>query len=288
MIIIDKFRRDAPAERLRIQTLRWRVAANRGTHMRADLIEREAFLRAIFADPDNDMPRLVFADWLDDQGESDWAELIRLQCEIANKQQSGETISRAKYNREHKLYRAVFPHIVVSGGLPARGIPDAPDSLRLDIASLEDEATQLREDSCTKFPWQYSAYSLQINNGQIITKEQLITLFNNPVTANVTHFNLSGREVQIPQDIAGIRMFDIEIKPVISRSMVEVLAKMKEVRRIRVLDLRNNDLGNDALWALARSPYLIRLERLYLSEGNRFRGRVWQQVRERFGQDIVE
>lgn len=46
------------------------------------MTEREALLRAICASPDDDTPRLVFADWLDEhEPESAWhAELIRLQC----------------------------------------------------------------------------------------------------------------------------------------------------------------------------------------------------------------
>jgi uncharacterized protein (TIGR02996 family) len=41
------------------------------------------FLRLILADPDADGPRLVFADWLESQGESDRAEFIRVQCAAA-------------------------------------------------------------------------------------------------------------------------------------------------------------------------------------------------------------
>lgn len=41
------------------------------------------FLRAVIARPDDDLPRLVYADWLDEQGDSDRAEFIRLQCQLA-------------------------------------------------------------------------------------------------------------------------------------------------------------------------------------------------------------
>jgi uncharacterized protein (TIGR02996 family) len=43
----------------------------------------QAFLEDVIAHPDDDAPRLVFADWLDDHGQSERAELIRLQCEQA-------------------------------------------------------------------------------------------------------------------------------------------------------------------------------------------------------------
>lgn len=43
-----------------------------------------ALMKAIYAAPDDDMPRLVYADWLDEQGNAEQqahAEFIRLQCE---------------------------------------------------------------------------------------------------------------------------------------------------------------------------------------------------------------
>jgi uncharacterized protein (TIGR02996 family) len=43
----------------------------------------ESFLADIVAHPDDDAPRLVYADWLEDHGRSERAEFIRVQCELA-------------------------------------------------------------------------------------------------------------------------------------------------------------------------------------------------------------
>src|SRR4051794_40513367 len=43
----------------------------------------EAFLEAIREAPEDDAVRLVYADWLEDEGQVDRAEFIRLQCELA-------------------------------------------------------------------------------------------------------------------------------------------------------------------------------------------------------------
>lgn len=56
-----------------------------GTHVDPllDLLthpEAATFLRAIRAAPDDDTTRLVFADWLDEHGEPNWAQWIRTQC----------------------------------------------------------------------------------------------------------------------------------------------------------------------------------------------------------------
>src|SRR5262245_5515961 len=42
----------------------------------------EIFLRTIREHPDDDGPRLVYADWLEERGECDRAEFIRVQCEL--------------------------------------------------------------------------------------------------------------------------------------------------------------------------------------------------------------
>lgn len=43
----------------------------------------DQFLQTIIANPDDDAPRLVFADWLEEQGECERAEFIRVQVELA-------------------------------------------------------------------------------------------------------------------------------------------------------------------------------------------------------------
>jgi uncharacterized protein (TIGR02996 family) len=41
------------------------------------------FLDAILADPGDDTPRLVYADWLEEYGQAERGEFIRVQCELA-------------------------------------------------------------------------------------------------------------------------------------------------------------------------------------------------------------
>src|SRR5437763_4914099 len=46
--------------------------------------EESAFLRTIVERPDDDAPRLVYADWLEEHGNTPRAEFIRVQIELAN------------------------------------------------------------------------------------------------------------------------------------------------------------------------------------------------------------
>ncbi len=43
----------------------------------------DALLKAILANPDDDAPRLIYADWLDENGQEERAELIRVQIALA-------------------------------------------------------------------------------------------------------------------------------------------------------------------------------------------------------------
>ena len=47
------------------------------------MTDHDAFLAAIIARPDDDLPRLVYADYLDEQADADRAEFVRVQCELA-------------------------------------------------------------------------------------------------------------------------------------------------------------------------------------------------------------
>jgi uncharacterized protein (TIGR02996 family) len=47
------------------------------------MTDRDALLRSVCAHPDADAPRLIYADWLEENGDPDRAEFIRLQCELA-------------------------------------------------------------------------------------------------------------------------------------------------------------------------------------------------------------
>ncbi len=62
----------------------------------------DAFLRAIRADPEADLPRLVYADWLDEHDDPARAEFVRVQCELAKLPDHDDGYA-ALEDREHEL-----------------------------------------------------------------------------------------------------------------------------------------------------------------------------------------
>lgn len=47
------------------------------------MTEHLDFMNAIIAEPDEDSPRLIYADWLEEQGQAERSEFVRVQCELA-------------------------------------------------------------------------------------------------------------------------------------------------------------------------------------------------------------
>ena len=64
------------------------------------MIENQALLSAILADPDDDRPRLVYADWLERHGQFDRARLIRVQIELARQPDDAEAASAMQVEEE--------------------------------------------------------------------------------------------------------------------------------------------------------------------------------------------
>lgn len=222
-----------------------------------DLDQREAFLKAIFAAPDDDLPRLVFADWLDERGESEGAERIRRECH----EQS------------------------VNRGFAVNGVIEVPVPLLSDPVSF-------RRTAVAEHPEWYGTSRLTVIGGLIASSKPISTILNSTVTQRVTHLDLSGtvRSEDTEAETAPLAWYTLSeftYQPRVTFQAVEALVSARECSRIIHLDLRNNDLDNDAARVICRSPYLHRLKSLRLSEGNQLRGRTWAQLIDRFGEEVV-
>jgi uncharacterized protein (TIGR02996 family) len=92
----------------------------------------DAFLSAIFANPADDIPRLVYADWLEERGQASYARFIRLQCEAARHE-----LWTAESNRLWEEIGRAWPGMPVwpctreSAGLGAEldRLPTYPDAI---------------------------------------------------------------------------------------------------------------------------------------------------------------
>lgn len=250
-----------------------------------DTDEREAFLNAIFDAPADDLPRLAFADWLDERGESVWAELIRRQCETS--------AGPPAFDRERELLDTLLVDKSAEYGLIfERGF--RLHHLIAISAELLADAPALRVLALREHPEWYGATEFKLSGGLIQSGKPIQTLLTSPVTARIVRFDLSGAVSGFgdefePTEITAIALLrEYEYRPVVTVQAVEALVNAREARRMTHLDLRNNDLDNDAARAIVNSKNLIRLQSLQLFDGNQLRGRTWQQLLERFGPDVVQ
>jgi uncharacterized protein (TIGR02996 family) len=68
--------------------------------------DEAALLRAIYANPDDDTPRLVYADWLDEHDQPERAEFIRVQIALTNQDDDKTDEFRRLWKRQDELQRA--------------------------------------------------------------------------------------------------------------------------------------------------------------------------------------
>jgi len=74
--------------------------------------DREALYQAVLASPADDLPRLVFADWLEEQGEGDYAAFIRVQCELARVPEYDVAWAKARLDGDRWIRGVPFRHLL--------------------------------------------------------------------------------------------------------------------------------------------------------------------------------
>lgn len=263
------------------------------------LAEHEAFLRAIFDAPDDDTPRLVYADFLQEQGEPERADLIRVQCEIAALRRRSEEGDGADLRRrERELLDKLHPELELISRTPEerarvgcdRGFLFEPVAV-VCPGELGD-VTAVREKIVRTRPHWFGVKRLSVQPGWFLYPEHVDVLLGLEALRGVTEWDLGGHVEEVaggPQtaEAGAYALIDLNVEPVIRREGVEALAGHRGARRITTLILTHNNLDNDAARALYNSPYLDNLQRLEFYAGNDIRGRTWQRLLARFGEDVV-
>jgi uncharacterized protein (TIGR02996 family) len=196
-------------------------------------MNHQAFLQAIREEPADDVPRLVYADWLEDNGLPDRAELIRVQCELTR----GTRDRAAFYNLLRRLRDLVVRHRPAWLGLLATLAPDALfERGFVDRVSLSAERWLANGAALLE---EHPIHRLTLNGASALIAE----LAGSPLLAALSSLDL---------DEAG-RLGD---------EGVQVLCASPHLGRLHELGLPAAGMRQDGMQALARSPLLGRLTRL--------------------------
>ncbi|MBY0458224.1 MAG: hypothetical protein K2V38_12865, partial [Gemmataceae bacterium] len=218
------------------------------------------------------------------------AEFIRVQIELAAEPWSESTDRlRTLTARERQLLARLYPPSAefARSANSVRGFPPPGGELVVSAEFLADPVVG-RWRVVQTAPESFGAKTLRVEPGLLLRPEHVEPLFALPAAQRVTRWQLSGTVQEVASREEGeFGLIDLVQKPAVTTATVESMVQHKGARRITELDLRNNNLDNDAARALVKAPYLGNLKRLQLLEGNRLRGKVWQQVIERFGEDVV-
>ncbi|MBX9623425.1 MAG: TIGR02996 domain-containing protein [Gemmataceae bacterium] len=205
------------------------------------------FLRAVAASPDDDTPRLVYADWLDEAGDDAGrarAELIRAQCELERDPPPGRRKELgARVEQLLKTLRKSWPKPLPSGRQPKvefrRGFPE-----QVTMSAL----------------WFVGAAPV---------------LFHRVPTLRAGRFPNASNEVRGPLGLAGCphlaRLAEVDLHDMCSCGRCRIGDELRElfvsphVANLSALNVAGDRLDAAAVRVLAESPHLGRLRSLGLA-----------------------
>jgi uncharacterized protein (TIGR02996 family) len=280
---------------------------------------RQALLQAVVAEPENEAPRLIYADWLDEQGspeDADRAEFIRVQIELAH---ATEETARTKElrKREKELWGAhkeqwlahLPPHLrkreprFHRGFLEELSVP--PSSWAKHGAKLFGQSPIFR----VRLPGAVDRHVVgdlvvipdlarirELSLADCDIREPITTLkilFGTPFLSGLTRLDLSNcgvstRElgVLVESPLLG-RLAELNVSGnKVGPGGAQALAASPQARGLRRLSLAGSPIGDAGGKALAGSAHLEGIERLDLS-GVELDEKVRSALRGRFGERVV-
>jgi uncharacterized protein (TIGR02996 family) len=228
------------------------------------MTHEEAFLQDILEHPEDDTPRLIYADWLDDHGDPGRAEFIRVQIELTR---LGEDDPRRPElsDREEQL----LTEHENRWGEPLKSLGAGSVRFRRGLIDfVELNATTLAEQAEAIFAAApIRQVSLEEADGDAI--ERLAQL--SPFARLQTLIVKSRRRVEARGAIALANSPHLAnlsslwlIQTAIGIEGVQALTASEHLRTLTELSLHCNDLQDDSAFALAASPFLGQLTTLDL------------------------
>jgi uncharacterized protein (TIGR02996 family) len=201
----------------------------------------DAFLQAILAAPDDDAPRLLFADWLEEYGDAERAEFIRIQIALA-----GRSIALAPaelWSRQKELLMRRDEE----WSAPARAVASSWSYERGFIEEVEAEAGAFLDGADELFGWApVQRVRLHWERGPLLACSYTPRLADCTPLKRLNHLDLSGN--------------------VLGSDGLQTLLVAAPLTGLTSLSLRECQIGDRGARALANSPLLMQLTRLDLSQ----------------------
>ena len=221
--------------------------------------EREQLLAAVCANPDDDTPRLVFADWLEENGEPDRAAFIRAQIRFAQMPTddpgwyAAEAAVRTPWKSHTGRWQAELPELPgVLWGEYRRGfvaeahVPDPETFLREgDRIMAAAPVAEVRFGAWSNFavvaecPALANLRRLRLGHSRLLSDDDLRPVFESPHAPRLTLLHVAFENL--------------------GPGAARALAACSHLTGLRELMICGNRLGDEGLIALAGSPHLTGL-----------------------------
>jgi uncharacterized protein (TIGR02996 family) len=204
-----------------------------------DSATENAFLQAILADPDDDAPRLIYADWLDENGDADRAEFIRLQIGLSNTESTNPEFASLQ-SRAEELRQA--HHVEWLNELP-------------QFEKVAWEVFDRGFISAVRFdhPDAFFAHAGRVVASAPVSELRLHQFFPNHAA-----------RLADSQYTRGIRVLDLNDGNNVGNNGAEAIAASANLSELKTLKLRGNSIGPAGVRAIAHSSYIRGLKRLRL------------------------
>ncbi len=194
-----------------------------------------AFLSRIREQPADDGPRLIFADWLDEQGDSR-GQFIRVQCALARLPADDPRRGDLE-NREQALLQAHKP----SWSARLAGLACEWTYRRGLVEAVSINASAFLERGAELFRHGPIRRVRFIEAGRCLAQ-----LVESPLLGKIREIDLCGSYL--------------------GNGGINLLARARQLTRLEVLHLGFNELTDQGLRALAEIPHLANVRELYLND----------------------
>jgi uncharacterized protein (TIGR02996 family) len=257
--------------------------------------DERAFLDAICADPADDTARLVYADWLAENGEVDRGEFIRVEIELARTPPTEEAderrravlfARRAELLKKHKsAWLAPFGTFAKESAFE-RGFVQSVEVAADEFLQHAEKWLALTPLTRVKFTTCY------VRDATGNARWWIEPLFSSPHLSRLEAIEMVSLELTA-DDIEPLarstlsRLRELVLRWNFLRSPgATLLANMPQLSHLEILDLRSNNINDTGARALAQSPHLDRLIELHLSR-NPISRKCWNVLADRFGNALV-
>jgi uncharacterized protein (TIGR02996 family) len=232
--------------------------------------DRETFQRMIADNPDDDGPRLVYADWLEEQGDTAEAEYIRVQCQRnrlpADDQEGRARLTAQVEDTEKRLageWKARLPRFPgVTWGPFHRGAVEMV---------LIDRAEPLLQHGEAIF----AAVPVRLLWFKNLGADGAQAVAESPLMARVTELNVASNQIgddgiaalAASPRVANLRKLYASGNGITADGAAHI-AGSKYLKNLVLLFLHANQIGDSGAESLATSKRLVKVVEIFLAANN--------------------